>query len=149
MKPSSRYEVLFVAIPEISAEEIATLEKGFSELLKEQKASLISFEKWGKYRLSYQIRKNDYGVYFLTRFEIPEVLQRVAAVEAVRHFFTVKYHELVMRAMVVNLEHGASLDYHRPESLEETPAREEKTREPRDTMTMSRAESAVPSAPAF
>lgn len=65
-------------------------------------------------------KKNEYGVYFLARFESaqPEV------VEEVKNLLEVKLHELIMRSMMTKLGAKQSLVYQRPQSLEEAPARE-------------------------
>ncbi len=121
-----RYETLLLAIPEITADEANNLESNFEKTISQKKASLISFERWGKYRLSYPVRANDYGVYFLARFEAPneqtdELLKTVSSLLAVKH------NELVMRHMTCSLQPHAPLSYHRPESLEEVPTRDVET----------------------
>ena len=119
-----RYEVLFVTVPGITSEEAATVESQFNDLIKNNQGSTISFEKWGKYRLAYEINNNEYGVYFLSRFELP-AHDLAAALEKLRQFFAVKYSETVVRHMVARLAPGASLEYKRPESMEDMPRREE------------------------
>lgn len=121
-----RYETLLVAIPEITADEANNLESNFEKTISQKKASLISFERWGKYRLAYPIRANDYGVYFLARFETPdenidELLKTVTTLLAVKH------NDHVMRHMTCHLKPDAPLSYHRPESLEEVPTRDVET----------------------
>jgi ribosomal protein S6 len=118
-----RYETLFLTVPTITADETAAIESQFAKLIKDLKATLVSYERWGKYRLAYPVNKHEYGVYFLTRFEVqPE--QKAEVLEAVRLFFAVKYNELVMRSVVEKLDFDAPLTYVRPESLEEAPVRE-------------------------
>ncbi|HVX00024.1 MAG TPA: 30S ribosomal protein S6 [Candidatus Babeliaceae bacterium] len=118
-----RYETLFLAVPEITADEATTLESQFEKVLKEKKGNSLSFERWGKYKLAYPVRKNDYGVYYLARFEIePENTQTI--LDGLRTLMAVKYNELVMRYMICALDAQGSLTYQRPESLEEAPARD-------------------------
>lgn len=116
-----RYEALLLTVPEITADEAKTIEQQLDKVVAEQKGSMISFERWGKYRLAYPVQKNDYGIYFLARFEItqPEPL-----VNEVKTLLGVKLHEIVMRFMLNRLDEKASLVYQRPQSLEEAPARE-------------------------
>lgn len=118
-----RYEALFLAVPTITAAETAAIESQFAQLVKSLRGTLVSYERWGKYRLAYPVKKHEYGVYFLTRFEV-QPADKAALLDAVRTFFAVKHNELVMRSVIEVLDFNASLDYLRPESLEEAPARE-------------------------
>ena len=118
----SRYEVLILTAPEITADEAKTIETQFDRVIKEAKGTVISFERWGKYKLTYPIRKNDYGVYFLARFETD-----TATVESVRSLLALKFYELVMRHMIVQLDPKKSLEYQKPPSLEDAPSRDVNT----------------------
>jgi small subunit ribosomal protein S6 len=118
-----RYEVLMLTVPEITADEATALESQFEAITKEHRATTLSFERWGKYRLAYPVKKNDYGVYFLARFEAG-VQDYRTLVEALRVFLMVKNEELVMRHMIARLDVNAPLVYQRPESLEEAPVRD-------------------------
>jgi small subunit ribosomal protein S6 len=122
----TRYETLLLTIPEITADEASALESNFEKTLNAHKARLISFERWGKYRLAYPVRKHDYGVYFLTRFELPEQ-ELNKLIGEINALLSVKYNEIVMRQVTCYLSPNAPLSYHRPESLEETPSRDVET----------------------
>ncbi len=122
-----RYETLILTVPEITKDESDSLEKDFARLVKDHAAELISYERWGKYRLSYPVRKNEYGVYFLARFEREEKGVK-ALLDAIHTFFKIKRHEIIMRSMNSVLPSKGSLTYQRPQSLEEFPTRS------RDTM---------------
>lgn len=115
----NRYEALMLTVPEITADEAKTIEQQFDRLIADKKGSMVSFEKWGKYRLAYPVKKNEYGVYFLARFEAQPTL-----VNEVKNLLEVKLHEIIMRSIMTKLEANQSLVYHRPQSLEETPTRE-------------------------
>lgn len=117
---SARYEALMLTVPEITADEAKTIEQQFDRLIADKKGSMLSFEKWGKYRLAYPVKKNEYGVYFLARFES----QQPELVDEIKTLLDVKLHEVVMRSMLTNLDAEGSLVYQRPQSLEEAPARE-------------------------
>jgi small subunit ribosomal protein S6 len=117
-----RYEVLIVTVPEITSDESSSLEIQVGKLIEEYKGKLVSFDRWGKYRLAYQVRGNDYGVYFLLRFELAEENSK-EPLTALYNFLTVKHNELIMRHLVVKLDPKASLVYQRPESLEEAPGK--------------------------
>lgn len=118
----SRYEVLILTVPEITADESKNIETQFDRVIKEAKGTVISFEKWGKYKLAYPIRKNDYGIYFLARFEV-----ETAAVESVKSLLALKFYELIMRHMIIQLDPKQSLEYQKPPSLEDAPSRDVNT----------------------
>jgi len=107
-----------LATPAITQDEASNVEKGIQELVKEAKGSVISFERWGKFRLAYPVKKNDYGIYFLTRFEVPTAQ---TVLETIKTAFAVKYNEIVMRHVVVRLDEKQSLEYKRPQSVEDAP----------------------------
>ncbi len=112
---SHRYEVLILTVPEVTQDEMKQLETELDKLIVSEKGSVISFERWGKYKLTYPIRHNEYGVYFLIRFEAPEALTK-----KVDELFRIKLNNFVVRHIVTALE-GESLAYERPKSLEEAP----------------------------
>jgi small subunit ribosomal protein S6 len=118
-----RYETLFLTVPEITSDEAQNLEKVLDKAVGDAKGSVVSFERWGKYLLAYPIRKYDYGVYYLMRFEIAED-SKDALLSALKTLFSVKYVDLIMRNTVVKLNPQGSLEYKRPESLEETPSKD-------------------------
>jgi len=119
-----RYEVLLLTVPEITLDESKGLEKQLNKLVQDNKGSIISFERWGKYRLVYPVKKNDYGVYYLFRFEIP---QGTDLIQDIKVLFKIKLSNIIMRNMFSRLDEKASLAYQRPKSLEEVPARDVET----------------------
>jgi len=118
-----RYETLLLAVPEITKDEASSLEKQVDQLIKKAKGSMISFERWGKYRLAYPVRRNEYGVYFLSRFEV-ENEQSKELLHDLNALFSFKKVDLVMRSMTTVLESNQPLTYIKPESLEDIPARD-------------------------
>jgi small subunit ribosomal protein S6 len=117
-----RYEALILTIPEITQDEIKALESHVNSVASKTNGTVVSFERWGKYKLSYPIKKNDYGIYFLTRFESTQACP--ALLKDMQTLFAVKLNDTVMRSMISNLDPKASLAYQRPQSLEEAPAKE-------------------------
>lgn len=117
-----RYEVLMLTIPEITEDEARSIETQLDNVLKTVKGAVISFERWGKYRLAYPVNKNEYGVYFLARFEIDS--SSVKVLNDIQATLSVKLHNLIMRNTIARLDAKQSLAYQRPPSLEETPKRE-------------------------
>ncbi len=117
----NRYEILMLAVPAITGDEATNLEKGLADIIKKGKGEVLSFERWGKCRLAYPVRKNDYGVYFLTRFDVET---DKVVFEEIKTAFTVKFNDMIMRHVLVRLEPGQTLEYRRPQSVEDAPARD-------------------------
>ena len=69
-----RYESLILAHPNITSDDESKLQEYFKQLATSTKGEFISFEKWGKYTLAFPVNKQDYGVYFLVRYEIPSAV---------------------------------------------------------------------------
>lgn len=88
-----RYEILMLAVPTITQDETKSIESGLDRVFKEGDGTMVSFERWGKYRLAYPVKKNDYGVYFLARFEADDAHKLL---EDIKPLFKVKLHEVVM-----------------------------------------------------
>lgn len=119
----ARYEVLFLTNPELTQDDASMIESQLHSLISGSKGEVLSFEKWGKYRLCYRVSGNEYGIYFLARFELPQ-LKVQETLNSVRTFFAVKHRDLVLRSLIDHLDENAPLTYKRPESLEEAPQRD-------------------------
>lgn len=117
-----RYEVLMLTIPEVTEDEIKGIESQLQGVLRGAKGTLVSFERWGKYRLCYPVKKNEYGVYFLVRFELP--VEAMNVLDELKALINVKFYDIIMRSMFSVLDPKQSLVYQRPTSLEEAPRRE-------------------------
>lgn len=117
------YETLLLTSPDITASESSELEEQFENLIKNMNGTVKSFERWGKYRLAYPVDNNDYGVYFLSRFELDEEKAKNLLNEC-QSFFTVKYPHLVMRYMNTRLDSNKPLTYQKPDSLEDIPTQD-------------------------
>lgn len=115
-----RYETLFLAVPEITNDEAASIEKEFDKMVRVSQGGLISFERWGKYRLAYPVAGNEYGVYFLARFEC-EPGYHQSVLDDIKQFFIISQSTIVKRYVTTRLDSKASLAYQRPESLEDSP----------------------------
>lgn len=118
----ARYEILMLTIPEVTEDEIKGIESQVQGILRVAKGTLVSFERWGKYRLAYPVKKNEYGVYFLLRFELPGESEET--LNEIKALINVKFYDIIMRSMVTVLDSKQSLVYQRPTSLEEAPRRE-------------------------
>ncbi|OQA35735.1 MAG: 30S ribosomal protein S6 [Candidatus Dependentiae bacterium ADurb.Bin331] len=118
-----RYETLILAVPEITADEASSLEGQLEALVKKAQGTILSFERWGKYRLAFPVWNNDYGVYYLIRFEA-DGAQNGSIVNEIDSLFKVKYTQVVMRHMTTKLNRSQSLAYYKPESLEDAPSQD-------------------------
>jgi small subunit ribosomal protein S6 len=122
-----RYEVLILTVPEITQDETKNLEAALEKVVRDGKGSIISQERWGKFKLAYPVQKNEYGIYFLTRFELPDA----KALNDIRALLMVKFNEIVMRHMIAALDPKTPLTYQRPRSLEEAPTGRDMLKETR------------------
>ena len=116
-----QYEALLLTVPEITGDEVKNLETQLDKAVRSGTGSTISFERWGKYKLAYDINKNEYGVFFLMRFEVPQGTQLINDIKTI---LKVKLNNVVMRDMISVLDPKQPLTYQRPRSLEEAPTRE-------------------------
>lgn len=112
-----RYETLMLAKTELTNEEFSMLEKTIEKLVTTAKGKLAGFDKWGKFRLAYPVKKSDYGIYLLARYEVPSH-EIDAFSKELLSFFRIKVNELVMRHVSVRLEGDSSAAYKRPDSVD-------------------------------
>ena len=90
------YETLILSRPDAASDELDAVLKGFEKIVTTGKGVIAATEKWGKLHLAYPIAKNDYGMYTLVRYEVPE--ESVKAVLAnLISFFRVNCSESVYR----------------------------------------------------
>lgn len=113
----SRYETLILTSPEITEDEARQLEQHFYNHLVDNKGQVTTFDKWGKFRLAYPIKKNDYGVYILVRYEAAEDYTTTFMKE-LDTFFKIKCNDFVLRHATIKLKKNAPTSYLKPESLD-------------------------------
>jgi small subunit ribosomal protein S6 len=111
----TRYETLMLATPDINQESISKLEQYVSDLSSKSKGKLLSFDVWGKYKLSFPVKKHDYGVYILARFELEDDV--TGTLEEFKTFFKIKYNDIIMRSLNRTLSEDDSLEYQKPEAI--------------------------------
>lgn len=112
-----RYETLLLARTEITNEEFSLIEKTFETVVNNAGGKISAVDRWGKYRLSYAIKKQEYGIYYLIRFDVPA--DKVSQVtKEIREFFRIKCSEFVLRNVIVRLEDDAPTTYKRPEPVD-------------------------------
>ena len=123
----NRYELLLLTIPEITQDEAEKLHGQISKIIAQAEGTVLSWDRWGKYLLAYPVNDYEYGVYFLMRFDIPKSNSPAKVVYEIRHTFRVRFTNVVMRHVFEALDPDGSLDYQRPESLEDKPQRDVNT----------------------
>lgn len=117
---TQRYESLILTVPEITNDEATDLERTIEKKLQESKSKLIAYDRWGKFLLAYPVKKNDYGIYFLARFDVPAD-HKANVIKELKQLFDLKYNALVMRHVMCNIPNDAPITYKRPQSLDEMP----------------------------
>jgi ribosomal protein S6 len=110
------YETLMLARSEITNDELSMIEKHFDKYLSDAKGNVTAFDKWGKYRLAYQVVKNDYGVYVLARYQVP-VDKLTHMLGELNTFLKIKCNEIVLRHVTKKLA-NASTSYNKPDAID-------------------------------
>ena len=116
----TKYEFLMLASPGITGDETSGLEQNFERLLKQFKGSFVSFDRWGKCRLAYQVKNQDYGVYYMARFEMSAPQEFL---KEMKLLLDVKYNALIIRTATVKIDPKKTYSDFRPESVEDIPTR--------------------------
>lgn len=116
----TKYEYLMLANPGITGDETSGLEKNFEKLIKQFEGSLVSFDRWGKCRLSYPVKHHDYGVYYMVRFEMTSPKEFL---KELKLLLDVKYNDIIMRTATVKIDAKKTYTDFRPESVEDIPTR--------------------------
>jgi small subunit ribosomal protein S6 len=64
-----QYETTFILDAHLPNEQIEASVGKYSQLIEKNSGKILSVERWGKRRLSYEIKKKQYGFYVYIRFE--------------------------------------------------------------------------------
>src|SRR5665647_372075 len=104
-----RYEMLFLTGPYLTSDESQRIEKTISKTITSNEGRVLSYDRWGKYKLAYEINRNAYGIYFLVRFESDNNVEQL--LKEVDMLYKIKLNDLIMRSMVCKLDPKASLEY--------------------------------------
>jgi small subunit ribosomal protein S6 len=60
-----RYETIFITHPDLTEEELSELKEKIHSILAQFKGDLIKLDDWGAKKLTFEIRRNSRGRYFL------------------------------------------------------------------------------------
>jgi len=135
----NRYEILLLTVPHMTEDESGAIERGIEKIAKGIPGStLLSYDKWGKCKLAYEIGDHEYGLYFLIRFELADPKRLF---EEVRNFLTMKYNDSVIRFLTKKLDVAEPLVYLRQEPIEES------TRDVSDFLRKNKMEGLLSSVP--
>ena len=94
-----KYELVFIADPRLSEEDVVALTDEYKSMLGAAGASVTKQESWGKKRLAYPIEKQNEGYYVLYNVELengnpfPEVERRMEQNDKVLRYLTVRLDE--------------------------------------------------------
>ena len=94
-----RYELVYVADPRLSEEDVVGLTDEYKNMLTQGGGTVTKEESWGKKRLAYPIRKLNEGYYVLFNVELdganpfPEVERRMEQNDKVLRYLTVRLDE--------------------------------------------------------
>ena len=90
-----RYETIFITHPEVPEEELSELQAKINSILTSFKGEIIKLDDWGVRKLTYEIRKNSRGRFFLMDYAagtdlIRELERNLRLHDRVLRFQTVK-----------------------------------------------------------
>ncbi len=92
----SDYEVVFIADPRLSEEEVVELSEGLQKIIRSGGGQVIREESWGKRKLAYAINNLNEGRYVLLEVRtngqnpFPELEQRMEQNEKILRYLTVR-----------------------------------------------------------
>ncbi|NLS77793.1 MAG: 30S ribosomal protein S6 [Chloroflexi bacterium] len=74
----NKYEVVFIALPDLDEEGLTALAERYTESVKSLGGQVDQVENWGKRRLAYPIHKLQEGYYFVSQIQSgPETLKEL------------------------------------------------------------------------
>ncbi|HKV09908.1 MAG TPA: 30S ribosomal protein S6 [Thermoanaerobaculia bacterium] len=99
------YELMFVADPRVSDEDVVTMANEYRNMITASGAQITSEENWGRRKLAYPIEKLTEGKYFLFfissengKTSLPEVEHRMRQNDKILRYLTVRTDEDLKRA---------------------------------------------------
>ncbi len=106
-----RYETIFITHPELPEEELSELQQKISSILGAYKGDLIKLDDWGTKKLTYEIRKNTRGHFFMMDYLastdlIRELERNLRLSDRVLRFQTVRIADEVTPEALKALKEG-------------------------------------------
>ena len=97
------YEILYIINPNFERKKIDDIMKEIDNRLKKTKSKIINHVIWGKKKLAYPIQDHKYGTYIMAHYKGGEK-------NALDEFNSwLKLSDLVIRHMIIRLEHEPSI----------------------------------------
>jgi small subunit ribosomal protein S6 len=92
------YETIFILDPRVAHEMAERVVQRLQEVLGKLDGTLIRVEYWGKRKLSYRVRRSDWGFYYVVRFLgggglVAEIERNFRMLDAVMRFQTILVKE--------------------------------------------------------
>jgi len=129
-----RYETIFIANPDLPEEDQNALQEKIRSIMTSLNGEIVKMEDWGLRKLSYQIRKNSRGRYFLVDYlaEAPALVRELERTlrlnDGVLKFLTVRTNDHVTNEQIQALRAASQAE--KTVRLEERPANPEPTPAP-------------------
>ncbi len=96
-----KYEIVFVADPRLSEEEVVALTDEYKGMLTAGGGDVTKQESWGKKRLAYPIQKLNEAYYVLYNAELPDEGNPLVEIER-----RMQQNDKVLRYLTVRLDKG-------------------------------------------
>jgi len=118
----NRYEIVLVAVSDLSKDEMDGLIERYSAIIAGQKGLVVQVEKWGTRKLAYRIKKQPRGQYILIDF----VGDSAVVNELERNL---KFDDDILRFLTIKKEDSVDLQEIEREMENAKKAKEEKAAE--------------------
>ncbi len=93
----NNYEGVFILRATLDKDAQEKLIEEIKAVIKKNKGEIVEFQNWGKKRLTFQIKKQQEGVYCFSDFRVaPDLVKKVEQV--------LKLNDSILRIMVVRKE---------------------------------------------
>jgi small subunit ribosomal protein S6 len=107
-----RYETIFITHPELTEEELSDLKEKILSILTQFKGDLIKLDDWGIKKLTFEVRRNSRGRYFLIDYAagkdlIRELERNLRLNDRVLRFQTVRISDELTPEAIKTLKESA------------------------------------------
>ena len=107
-----RYETIFITHPELTEEELSELKEKILSILTQFKGDLIKLDDWGIKKLTFEVRRNSRGRYFLIDYAagkdlIRELERNLRLNDRVLRFQTVRTSDELTPEAIKTLKESA------------------------------------------
>ncbi len=114
------YETLLLLRTDSTEDKVQLLEKTISTAVENSNGVVVTFDKWGKYKLAYPIGNQSYGIYILSRYDLPDDKTRTFFADF-NNSMQVKFSDFIMRHVNVIIKPAmAGLEYKKPSAIDES-----------------------------